>query len=85
MSAERRAAIDVTSEDGESLGSVTASVLEAPRARELVVIAHGAGGTMETPSIVALQRGLEASGISAVRFNFLYAERGRRAPIDNPR
>ena len=39
---------------------------------------------METPSIVALQQGLAKGGVSAVRFNFLYAERKKKAPDRQP-
>jgi predicted alpha/beta-hydrolase family hydrolase len=35
---------------------------------------------MDTPSLKGLQERLAASGVSAVRFNFLYSERGRKTP-----
>jgi predicted alpha/beta-hydrolase family hydrolase len=35
---------------------------------------------METPSLRGLQERLLASGVTAVRFNFLYSEKGRKSP-----
>jgi predicted alpha/beta-hydrolase family hydrolase len=35
---------------------------------------------METPSLKALQKQLAAAGVTAVRFNFLYSENGRKSP-----
>lgn len=49
-----------------------------------VVLAHGAGGTMHTPSLRAYADALAARGIGAVRFNFAYAEAGKRAPERMP-
>jgi predicted alpha/beta-hydrolase family hydrolase len=48
------------------------------------VIAHGAGGNMDTPSLKGLQDRLASSGVAAVRFNFLYSERGRKTPDREP-
>jgi hypothetical protein len=48
------------------------------------VIAHGAGGNMDTPSLKGLQERLASSGVIAVRFNFLYSERGRKSPDQQP-
>lgn len=39
---------------------------------------------MDTPSIVDLQRRLAEGAVTAVRFNFLYAERGKRSPDRQP-
>jgi len=35
---------------------------------------------MDTPSLKGLQDRLAAAGITAVRFNFLYSEKGRKSP-----
>jgi len=48
------------------------------------VIAHGAGGNMNTPLLVDLQERLTKLPYAAVRFNFLYSENGRRAPDRRP-
>lgn len=47
-------------------------------ARALFALAPGAGTTMQHPSIVALAEGLAARGVTVLRFNFPYAERGSR-------
>jgi len=46
----------------------------------VLVLAHGAGGTLHTPQLVSLARALATRGISVMRFNFNYAEAGKRAP-----
>lgn len=45
-----------------------------------LVWAHGAGGTMDHPHVVGVAELLAAKGVEVVRFNFPYAEEGRRAP-----
>lgn len=45
-----------------------------------VIVAHGAGNNMDTPLLVAFSQGLAEGGYPALRFNFPYAERGRKAP-----
>lgn len=76
--------VAVTNDDGSELGRVSVSVGRPTRSKATVIIAHGAGGTMETPSIVALQKQFVGRGVTAVRFNFLYAELGKRAPDSQP-
>lgn len=44
------------------------------------IVAHGAGNTMEAPLLIAFSEGLAAAGYPTLRFNFLYAEHGRKAP-----
>lgn len=48
--------------------------------RTCVVLAHGAGGTLDTPGLSAYADALAAAGVDAVRFNFPYAEAKRRVP-----
>lgn len=76
--------VEVTTEDGDSLGRVTVSVARPARSKATVIISHGAGGTMDTPSIVNLQKQLASKGVTAVRFNFLYSENGKRSPDKQP-
>ena len=45
-----------------------------------VILAHGAGNDMENPLIVDLADGLADAGYLTLRFNFLYKEKGRKAP-----
>lgn len=49
-------------------------------ARATLVWAHGAGGSMDHPTVVGIAEGLAATGIEVVRFNFPYREQGRKAP-----
>ena len=45
-----------------------------------LILAHGAGAPQTHPFMTAFARGLSSRGIGVVTFNFLYKERGRRAP-----
>jgi uncharacterized protein len=54
-----------------------------PQAKTGVIVAHGAGNDMNAALIVAFSEGLAREGFPVLRFNFLYAERGRKAP-DRP-
>ncbi len=45
-----------------------------------LILAHGAGAPQTHPFMTAFGRGLSSRGIRVVTFNFLYKERGRRAP-----
>ena len=51
----------------------------------IFVCAHGAGGNMSDRSILALSKALNAEGISVVRFNFLYKEKGSGRPDAMPK
>jgi uncharacterized protein len=54
-------------------------------ARPIVfVCAHGAGGNMNDTSMRALAKELRGRGISLVRFNFLYSEKGMKRPDRMP-
>ncbi|HEY3999431.1 MAG TPA: alpha/beta family hydrolase [Candidatus Xenobia bacterium] len=50
----------------------------------LLILSHGAGGTLDTPLLVKLQAGLTARGITVARHNFPYTEAGRKAPDRAP-
>lgn len=45
-----------------------------------VIIAHGAGKDMTHPLLVDFSEGLASSGYTAMRFNFPYKEKGKKAP-----
>lgn len=45
-----------------------------------VIVAHGAGNDMEHPLIQAFADGMASAGWPAMRFNFPYKEKGRKAP-----
>lgn len=50
-----------------------------------VVLAHGAGNDMHSSFLSAIHLGLAERGLLSVKFNFPYAEEGRRAPDRMPR
>jgi uncharacterized protein len=52
----------------------------SPRSNHAVIIAHGAGNDMNEPRIAAFSQHLSQAGYVTLRFNFLYRERGRKAP-----
>ena len=45
-----------------------------------LVVAHGAGAGMDHPFMSGFAEALAAEGVSALRFNFPYIEKGRRSP-----
>lgn len=49
------------------------------------VLAHGAGGTLATPQLVAIGDRLAELGFATLRFNFAYSEQGRKAPDRMPK
>ena len=66
---------------GEAVSALDYPAVEpAAGARTTLVLAHGAGAPQTHPFMTAFARGLSARGIDVVTFNFLYKERGRRAP-----
>ena len=64
-------------------GPVDALVMVPDRARALYVLAHGAGAPMRHAFMEAIARDLAERGIATLRYNFPYAQAGRRAP-DRP-
>jgi len=50
------------------------------RPRACYVFAHGAGAGMDHPFMAAVAAGLAERGIAALRFQFLYMERGAKRP-----
>ncbi|WP_345803405.1 alpha/beta family hydrolase [Microbacterium sp. AZCO] len=51
-----------------------------PDAWGLVAVAHGAGTGHAHPFLLGFTRALQAQGLATLRFNFPYAEAGRRMP-----
>jgi len=67
-------------------GDETAAVYEpAENARAVFVAGHGAGSHMDHRSMLELSRLLRGVGFDVVRFNFLYREKGARAPDRMPK
>ena len=57
---------------------------ESEPSRVVFVCAHGAGGNRDDRGMLAVRDALRARGISLVRFNFLYKERGSGRPDAMP-
>ena len=66
--------------EGEGHAPVSGLVVEARSPRCLLVLGHGAGAPMTHPFMEALAGALADEGISTLRYNFAYAEAGRRRP-----
>ncbi len=49
-----------------------------------LIFAHGAANDKDHPLIVAVSEGLAAHGFATLRFNFLYKEKGKKAPDSQP-
>ena len=75
----------VTLPSEDTVSAMRYSGTEAPPTGTTLVLAHGAGAPQTHPFMTAFARRLSARGIDVVTFNFLYMERGRRAPDPKPR
>jgi uncharacterized protein len=75
--ADRR--IKIQTAQGDVTGIVTGD-----RSGPTLVVAHGAGGGMETKLLQGFAEGLGAAGVTCLRFNFAYSEAGRRGPDREP-
>ncbi len=73
--------VDVAETTFTWTGGTVSGVWHHPeRGRTYLVLAHGAGGNLHTPSLVRVADALSARGVGAVRFNFPYTEAGRKVP-----
>jgi uncharacterized protein len=70
--------------EGEETSAVLETAADEP-GKALFVAAHGAGSHMDHRSMLQLSAVLRDRGFDVVRFNFLYREKGRRAPDRMPR
>ncbi len=75
--------VDVVHE-GNVLGEVSVAVARPNNFQAVAIMAHGAGGDMNAKLLVQLRDGLAARSAAVVRFNFLYSEKGKRAPDRRP-
>jgi predicted alpha/beta-hydrolase family hydrolase len=75
----QRIAIPVNEEEAVS-GVLSAPAAHIPGKGAGVIMAHGAGNDMDHPLMVTLADGLAEAGFVTLRFNFIYKEKGRRAP-----
>lgn len=69
--------------DLEKSNSVSALLLQPPRARACFVFAHGAGAGMNHEFMAAVANGLGERGLATLRYQFPYMEKGSRRP-DRP-
>jgi predicted alpha/beta-hydrolase family hydrolase len=65
--------------------AVTAVYEPAEDARGVFVFAHGAGGRMDDAGMLKLSAAFRARGLSTVRYNFVYREKGSGRPDPMPR
>lgn len=65
--------------------SVSAQFDPSDDTETVFVCAHGAGGNMSDRGLVALTKALRERGLSTVRFNFLYKEKGSGRPDTMPK
>ena len=64
-------------------GTVSGLWLASPAPRAALVLAHGAGAGMDHPFMAETAAALAEEGVSTLRFQFPYMEKGRRRP-DRP-
>lgn len=75
----------VTGEEGATVSAVLGVPEWWPTgARVGVILAHGRRETLDDPLIADLHRGLTEGGFLSLRFNFPFAEAGRRRPDKDP-
>jgi uncharacterized protein len=58
----------------DSIGSVSAKIVDASKPKAVIVLAHGAGAGMEHSFMEALSEALKNKSITTVRYNFPYME-----------
>jgi len=61
-------------------GTVSGAWHHPDRGGDYLILAHGAGGTLDTPQLITYADKVAARGLGAVRFNFAYAEAKKKAP-----
>jgi uncharacterized protein len=64
----------------DSIGAVSAELMQPAEMKALMVLAHGAGAGMNHAFMKALSKSLAGLGIGTIRFNFSYMEKGKKMP-----
>ena len=64
----------------DKLEKITYEIDDTPISDSVLILAHGAGAGMHHPFLTELSSLICGQGISVVRFNFPYMEKGRKAP-----
>jgi predicted alpha/beta-hydrolase family hydrolase len=72
--------ISIPVDGGEATSGILARPDGSSEKKPGVIVAHGAGNNMHTPFLAVFSEGLARAGYPVLRFNFLYAEHGRKAP-----
>jgi uncharacterized protein len=65
-------------------GYVSVEIYEVPKAAALLTLGHGAGINMHHTSMKFLGMELALKGVTTVRYNFPYSEKGRKMPDRQP-
>ena len=71
-------------DNGQQVSGVVALPERAAPGGTAVILGHGAGNDMTSPFMCAAHEGLAQRGVTAVKFNFPYKERGGKAPDPAP-
>ena len=77
------AAVEQLRFDVEGRGDVSALLSRPAKARQLLVLAHGAGAGMSHPFMEKVAGELACMGVATLRYQFPYMEKQRRVP-DSP-
>jgi uncharacterized protein len=65
----------------DAAGTEVTGAFARPRAAiATLVVAHGAGGGMDSAFLTGFTGAMNGAGVATLRFSFPYAERGRKAP-----
>jgi predicted alpha/beta-hydrolase family hydrolase len=64
----------------ETIGTVTAELVEAKKPQAILTLAHGAGAGMNHPFMTALATELALLNITTLRFNFPFTEQKKKRP-----
>ena len=64
----------------DTIGSISARILDAKRPKAILVLAHGAGAGMDHPFMLSIAEQLAMVSITSLRFNFPYMENGKKRP-----
>jgi hypothetical protein len=75
---------EVRGDLGESRSAVSAVWIAPKDPIAWLVVAHGAGAGMDHPFLAGFCRAMAEHGVATVRFNFFYADSGRRTPDPEP-
>jgi predicted alpha/beta-hydrolase family hydrolase len=68
----------------KTIGDVSALFYTPPKAKFVMVFAHGAGAGMKNKFMESVSIALAEEGIATLRFNFPYMEKGKKVPDTKP-